>query len=51
MSASPTNRLVLIAERLLMNAPEVASVGRRTRRAELDEHADGTQFTEIDVGA
>ena len=38
------------AEMLVRQVPEVTHVGRRSGRAELDEHAEGVHVSELDVG-
>ena len=44
-----TNRMGSAAEALIKQVPEVTKVGRRTGRAELDEHAEGVHSSEIDI--
>ncbi len=42
-------RIGSIAEKALVDVPEVEHVGRRSGRAELDEHAEGVHVSELDL--
>ena len=50
VTLSETTALARQAEVLVKQVPEVTHVGRRSGRAELDEHAEGVHVSELDVG-
>jgi len=49
VTLSESIRVASEAERLVAGVPEVVHVGRRSGRAELDEHAEGVHVSELDV--
>lgn len=49
ISLEESQRIGLVSEQLILEVPEVVLVGRRTGRAELDEHAEGVHSSEVEV--
>ncbi len=48
-SLDESDRLARIVEEALMKHPEIKAIGRRTGRAEEDEHVQGVEASEIDL--
>ena len=49
VSLEESNKIGAEVEKILMGIPEVKNVGRKTGRAELDEHALGINVSELEV--
>ncbi len=49
ISLAESHRVGFIAEKLILEVPEVKLVARRTGRAELDEHAEGVHSSEVEI--
>ena len=49
ISLSESDRIGGVAERLLLDLADVKSIGRRTGRAELDEHAEGVHSSDLEI--
>jgi HME family heavy-metal exporter len=50
VTLTESSALARQAEVLVKQVPEVVHIGRRSGRAELDEHAEGVHVSELDVG-
>jgi CzcA family heavy metal efflux pump len=48
-SLDESDKLARLVEESLMQQPEIAAIGRRTGRAEEDEHVQGIEASEIDL--